>query len=295
MNEDDEPASPEETLFLTPGTVLRDRYRVEELVGEGGMATVFRAWDLELSESVALKVFLSVVANASLLRRFRREMKINRRLNHPNIVRTHEFGTWRGARYITMELLQGQELWEYVRDHRPGPLQLLELLMQVCDGLGHAHEAGIVHRDLKPSNLFVTDGGRRLKLMDFGIAKATDSSQISVTGVRVGTPRYMSPEQIQTGGTIGVAADLYGVGAVMYETFAGRPVFEDSDLLPLLLNHLTEEPLPPSAHVPGLAPEIDVICLKLLQKDPADRYQSCAELRQALEHAHEMVRRRLGG
>jgi len=274
-------ANDADSLFIKPGTVMRDRYRIEAAIGAGGMATVFEAWDLELDEPVALKVFLSVVANQTLLRRFRREMKIHRRLRHPNIVRTHEFGIWRGARYISMELLKGQELWEYVGDKSPSLAEIVRLLIQACDGLGYAHAQGIVHRDIKPSNLFVTheDG---LKLMDFGIARALDSSRISFTGVRLGTPRYMSPEQIQAGGNVGPAADLYSLGAVMFEVLTGQPVFGDEELLPLLLNHLTQPPPIPSSLQDDIPPELDAICLKLLEKEPGDRYGSCEEVRYEL-------------
>ncbi len=270
-----------DSLFIKPGTILRDRYRIGEAIGAGGMATVFEAWDLELDEPAALKVFLSVVANQTLLRRFRREMKIHRRLRHPCIVRTHEFGIWRGARYISMELLRGQELWEYVGDHSPSLADIVRLLIQACDGLGYAHSQGVVHRDIKPSNLFVCDDGT-LKLMDFGIARALDSSRISFTGVRLGTPRYMSPEQIQAGSQVGPATDLYALGAVMFEILTGQPVFPEEELLPLLLNHLTQPPPVPSSIQDDIPPELDAICLKLLEKEPQDRYASCEEVRAEL-------------
>lgn len=278
--------------YFGPGTLIRERYVIEQEIGVGGMATVYRALDKELNERVALKMFRVVVADPVRLRRFRREMKINRRLRHPNVVETYEYGTWGGARFITMELLHGMELWEHLRQNRLDIGERIRLLMQICDGLGYAHDEGIVHRDIKPSNLFVCDEGRKVKVMDFGIAKAIDSSEISITGVRVGTPRYMSPEQIQGSGTIGPAADLYSFGAVMYESMTGRAPFEDQELLPLLLNHLSEEPVPPSKVNPALPPEIDEICMRLLAKNPRERFVDCGAVKSALLRAYVMSERR---
>ena len=275
------------------GSLVADRYRIEALIGQGGMGTVYEAVDMELDETVALKVFQQVVQNKPGLERFRREMKLSRKLIHPNIVRIYEFGTWRGARYITMELLSGKDLEEYT-ESRGGTLesaQALSLLMQACDGLTAAHKQGVVHRDIKPQNLFVVDGGKRLKIMDFGIAKVSNSTSISITGVRVGTPRYMSPEQIQGGGTVGPAADLYALGGVMYELFTGSPVFEEEELVPLLLNHMTEEPVPPSVRNPEVSAEVEHIILRLLQKNPEDRYRDASELKRELLSAYVQAER----
>ncbi len=273
--------------LIKKGVVISDRFVVESKLGVGGMATVYRVFDRELQEDVALKLFRVVVDDQVRLRRFRREMKIHRRLVHPNIVRTYDFGTWRGARYITMELLEGEDLSSFCRS-QSGIVDFavaLQLMMQACDGLNHAHEEGIIHRDVKPANLFVMAGGRRLKVMDFGVAKAVDSSSISITGVRVGTPRYMSPEQIQGNAEITLAADLYSLGAVMYEVFTGSPVFEDEDLMPLLLNHLSEEPIPPRDVDPRIPREVEEIILRLLAKNPRERYPDAQGVKSALLRA----------
>ena len=278
---------------ITEGSTVADRYRIDSFVGQGGMGTVYQATDMELEEIVAIKVFQQVVQNSKGLERFRREMKLSRKLIHPNVVRIYEFGTWRGARYITMELLDGLDLEEYAAA-KGGVLptsQALSLMMQCCDGLVAAHKQGVVHRDIKPQNLFVVEGGKRLKIMDFGIAKVTDSTSISVTGVRVGTPRYMSPEQIQGGGEVGPAADLYALGGVMYELFTGSPVFEGEELVPLLLNHMTEEPIPPSERNPSVSADIEHIILRLLQKTPEDRYRDAADLKRQLLSAYVQAER----
>jgi eukaryotic-like serine/threonine-protein kinase len=280
---------------LIEGVTIANRYQIEGEIGSGGMATVYSATDLELEETVALKVFQQVVQNRAGLDRFRREMKLSRKLVHPNIVRIYEFGTWRGARFITMELLRGADLEGWM-EQWDGPCpheDSLRLLMQACDGLGAAHAANIVHRDVKPQNLFVVDEGRKLKVMDFGIAKVNDSAaNISVTGVRVGTPRYMSPEQIQGDGEVGPAADLYALGGVAYEMFTGTPVFQEEELVPLLLSHMTEEPEPPRSRNATVPPDVEAIINRLLKKKPEDRYADCAELKKALLQAYVASQRR---
>ena len=274
---------------IVTGTVIANRYRIEGHVGSGGMAHVYSATDLELEEVVAIKVFQQVVQNRAGLDRFRREMKLSRKLVHPNIVRIYEFGTWRGARFITMELLRGDDLENYLLKQETGRLdtaEALRLMIQACDGLGAAHEAGVIHRDVKPQNLFVIENGTRLKIMDFGIAKVNNSAaSISVTGVRVGTPRYMSPEQIQGDAEVTATSDLYALGGVMYELFTGTPVFQEEDLVPLLLSHMTEAPQPPSERYPSIPKDAEQIILRLLSKAPADRYESCAELKKVLLQA----------
>jgi len=285
---DDELEMAERSALVGPGTLIGDRYEVQSLIGAGGMASVYKAYDRELQEEVALKMFRVVVDDPVRLRRFRREMKLHRRLVHPNIVQTFEFGTWNGARYITMELLEGEEFHDFIQENKHlEPGRKLNLMMQVCDGLGEAHKQSIVHRDIKPANLFVVDGGKRIKVMDFGIAKAVDSSTISITGVRVGTPRYMSPEQIQgNNDEIGVGSDLYSLGAVMYELFTGRAVFTDDDLMPLLLNHLSERPEPPSQVNPAVPRVVEDIIMRLLEKDPKERYPDATTVKSALLRAY---------
>jgi len=268
---------------VAPGSLIDGRYRVEEEIGAGGMARVFRATDSELGEEVALKLFLQLAREGSGLDRFRREMKLSRKLVHPNIVRVLEYGVWTGARYLTMELLRGADLEGFMAskpDKRVPLDEGLQLMMQACDGLAAAHAVGVIHRDIKPGNLFVIDAGSRLKLMDFGIAKVIGSSSLSITGVRVGTPRYMSPEQIEGGkAPVGPPADLYALGGVMYEMFAGSPPFLDTELMPLLLNQMAELPDPPSARNSTIPSSVDELIMKLLAKDPADRICDARELR----------------
>ncbi len=270
---------------LKPGSVIAGRYRIEAPIGSGGMATVYRATDIELEETVALKLFRSAGQTEDGLARFRREMKLSRRLNHPNIVHIYEFGTWHGLHFITMELLEGQDLADLAEKRprgRVAPHDVVRLMIQACEGLGFAHSEGVVHRDVKPQNFFVqTDGV--LKVMDFGIAKAQSSATISVTGVRLGTPRYMSPEQIEGGKDVGPSADLYSLGVVMYELLTGLPPFTGDTLVRLLLAHISEMPTPPRELVETLPLPVEKVVLRLLAKSPEHRYADCDECRAALE------------
>jgi len=270
---------------LKPGAVIAGRYRIEEPIGTGGMATVYRATDTELEETVALKLFRSAGQSEDGLARFRREMKLSRRLNHPNIVHIYEFGTWHGLHFITMELLEGLDLADLAERKPRGRVphdEVVRLMIQACEGLAFAHAEGVVHRDVKPQNFFVQDDGV-LKVMDFGIAKAQSSATISVTGVRLGTPRYMSPEQIEGGKHVGPSADLYGLGVVMYELITGIPPFSGETLVKLLLAHISEPPKPPRELVSDLPMDVEKVVLRLLAKSPEHRYADCAETKAALE------------
>ena len=277
---DPTPAPADAFQTAGPGSMVDGRYRLEELIGTGGMAQVYRAIDTELGEAVALKLFVQLTGGSGL-DRFRREMKLSRKLISPHIVRVFEYGIWKGTRYLTMELLEGHDVEGLLQSQESGRLEIsetLQLMMQACDGLATAHDAGIIHRDIKPQNLFVA-AGRRLKVMGFGIAKVLGATSLSLTGVRIGTPRYMSPEQIESGHTVGPPADLYALGGVMYEAITGTPPFQDDDLMPLLLNQMAEVPEPPRYRHPAVPPEVEDIVMKLLRKDPAERHGSARELR----------------
>lgn len=261
---------------LAPGFILNTRYRIEARIGQGGMATVFRAYDLELDELIAIKVFGLAVDDPQLVQRFKQEVSLSRQLTHPNIVRLHDLGLWSGRRFITMELLEGQSLTDWMRASVPFPAGL-RVMIQACTALGVAHTAGVVHRDVKPDNFFVTRGGI-VKLMDFGIAKRRTEPTKTAAGFTAGTPAYIAPEQISdfTGATH--LADLYAVGAMMYELFTGRLPFEQQDLMPLLMAHMKEVPRNPAEHRADLPTELSALILQLMEKDPAARPQSAEEV-----------------
>lgn len=265
--------------FVEGGTIA-GRYRIEERIGQGGMAMVFRAFDIELEERVALKVFNVAQTSEVLLARFRQELKLSRQLLHPNLIRLYDIGVHAGHRYISMELLVGKSLKERMAQ----PIEFktaLGYLLQACHGLQAAHDAGVVHRDVKPDNFFVTDDGV-LKVMDFGIAKQYAAPGVTVAGSIAGTPLYMSPEQIGSFSEVTHLTDLYALGVCAYEMFTGTTPFFHADLVPLLMMHVNDKPPPPRSRNPSLPPELDKVILKLLAKDPRQRYPSCRELGQAL-------------
>jgi len=289
--------SKSEELGLGPvstGDIIARRYRVESLLGEGGMAVVYRVTDLELEEEAALKLFTRRAEDERAVARFKQEMRIARRLSHPNIVRTYEFGTWRNVYFITMEMLQGKDL-EHLLEERGGTLPIglaVRLFRQALDGLGAAHAQGIVHRDVKPANMFVVAGARDLKLMDFGIAKAADAtSGHTATGSVVGTPAFIPPERLRGKTEFGAAGDLYAMGVVMYRTFAGVLPFVGTDVASLFMQVLEKTPAPPSALNPDLSRSLDGVVMKLMAKDPRDRYADCAEARAALQAAWDDLKR----
>ena len=264
---------------FSPGAVVAERYLDEAEIGRGGMATVYRAKDLELSEEVALKVFRPVPHDEDGLSRFRQELKVSRRLTHPNITRVYDMGVHQGMRYISMELLVGHSIEEL--NGSPWALRRgLDCLIQVCQGLGAAHAEGVIHRDIKAGNLFLTREGLA-KIMDFGIARHRSAHGLTQVGMIVGTPEYISPEQIR-GEVARETSDLYALGVVAYEMFTGRKPFVHDELVPLLQMHLTAPPDPPSQHKLGLPAGLEAAILTLLRKDPQDRFPNARALEEAL-------------
>lgn len=278
-----------------PGMVLADRYRIDRLLGVGSTARVFEAMDLELDEAVALKLFVHAVgSDDEAVRRFRREIKLSRDLIHPNVVHIFEFGVRQGLRFITMEMLEGEDLKDYV-ERRGGvlkPPEATRLMLQATAGLKAAHEIGVIHRDIKPTNLFILQDGAHLKVMDFGLAKVNTEQTISNVGSRVGTPRYMSPEQMR-GKKVGPAADLYSLGVVFYEILTGkRTVNVEGGLVSVLMSSLGEMPPPPIEHNRKIPRDLNDLVMKLLAKDPAHRYANAERLRRALMASSALKSRR---
>ncbi|HYS10217.1 MAG TPA: protein kinase [Myxococcales bacterium] len=273
------PAAPEPQKFEVGATVAA-RYRLEAKIGQGGMAAVFRAFDLELEEDVALKVFDVAQTSDVLVARFKQELKLSRQLIHPNIIRLYDIGAHNGHRYISMELLVGKSL----KDRMKQPIEFrtaLGFLIQACHGLQAAHDAAVIHRDVKPDNFFVTDDGV-LKVMDFGIAKQYETPGVTVAGSIAGTPLYMSPEQIGNFSAVTPLTDIYALGVCAYEMFSGQVPFFHAELVPLLMMHVNTPPRPPREHNPHVPPRLEAAILKLLAKDPKARYQSCRELAEEL-------------
>jgi len=251
-----------------------------EEIGRGGMAIVFRALDRELGQEIALKIMPHGDMVGTLRDRFRQELALARDLTHKNVVRVYDIGSHAGHRFISMELLRGHGLDELLE--KPIPINLgLLYIMQACAGLRAAHEKGIVHRDIKPGNMFVTDSGV-LKLMDFGVARPTRSAGLTESGDLIGTPEYMSPEQIDDAAAVTAVSDLYSLGVVMYRVFAGTAPFKGEKLVGLFRAHLEQIPAPPSQHNPLIAASLEAVILKLLEKEPAKRFQTATDVGRAL-------------
>lgn len=268
------------------GIIVAGRYKIEDMLGRGGMAAVYRAKDLELDETIAIKLFSRGTDDATLLSRFKQELTLARQISHPNVIRLYDIGTHGSTRFITMELLAGADLATRIEQGRE-LLRDLGYLVQACRGLGCVHERGVVHRDLKPENLFVTDDGV-VKLMDFGIAKrrnADDEPKGNLTraGFTAGTPAYMAPEQINDFRSVTHLSDLYSLGVIAYHLFTGVLPFDSDNSMAMLMKHLHEPPRPPSEHEPTIPDELEFLILQLLEKDPARRIQSCAELARDLD------------
>ena len=261
------------------GSLIADRYRIEAEIGRGGMAVVYQAQDLELAESVALKVFRPTPQDEEGINRFRQELRVSRRLIHPNITRLYDIGVHGAQRYISMELLVGKSLERLVGTRWPAR-RGIDVLIQVCEGLAAAHAQGVIHRDVKPGNLFLTREGIA-KIMDFGIARERAAPGVTQAGMIIGTPEYLSPEQI-SGAEAGDTSDLYALGIVAYEMFTGRKPFVHDDLVPLLQMHLATPPEPPRRHAPQLPAALEAVILKLLEKDPAARYPDARATADAL-------------
>jgi serine/threonine-protein kinase len=258
-------------LPLELGTVVSGRYRLDAMLGRGGMAVVYRAHDLELKEDIALKAFVAGEGDLEAEERFRREVFLSRRFAHPNLIRIHDLGVGSSARYFTMELLRGTDLRRRLQSSSPAPFaSVLDVLIQTCAGLAAIHAAGVVHRDLKPENVFITDDGM-VKLMDFGIAKLVPAPGLTIGITLGGTPLYMAPEQISNFGAVTSSSDLYSLGVIAYEMLTGDVPFRHPELMTLLMLQMYEEPVLPRTRRPEIPEALEQLTLSLLEKDPQSR------------------------
>lgn len=265
---------------LPIGTVIDARYELIREVGRGGMAAVYEAQDRELDERVAMKFFFGG-DDAELLQRFKQELSLSRKLAHPNIIKVFDIGTYRGSKFISMELLSGKSLTFHIKRNLTRDI-LINLLVQICAGLHAAHEAGVVHRDVKPDNLFVTDKGV-IKVMDFGIAKQQAKPGLTRAGYMAGTPHYMAPEQIFSFGSVDRRADIYSLGILAYEMFCGQLPFQGDDMMQLLQMHVKDIPKRPRELVADLPEALDALIMKCLEKKVEDRFDNCRTLAGALQ------------
>jgi beta-lactam-binding protein with PASTA domain/tRNA A-37 threonylcarbamoyl transferase component Bud32 len=256
-------------------TVFDGRYRILRKLGSGGMANVYLAEDEELGRRVAIKILNDRYANDELfIERFRREAKSAAGLSHPNIVSIYDRGQAEGTYYIAMEVIEGRSLKELILTRGPLPIaQAIAYTLEILDALRFAHRHGIIHRDVKPHNILI--GGERLKVTDFGIARA-GASQMTEAGSIMGTAQYLSPEQAR-GAPVTASSDLYSVGIVLYEMLTGKVPFSGDSAIEIAMKHLNELPRPPSKIRPEVPAELDHVVLRALAKAPEDRYQTAEE------------------
>lgn len=264
---------------FTPGVVLAERYRIIGLLGRGGMGEVYRADDLKLGQPVALKFLPErFAAEKERLERFYAEVRIARQVSHPNVCRVYDVGEIDGQHYLSMEYVDGEDLASLLkRIGRLPPDKALEISRELCAGLAAAHDRGVLHRDLKPSNVMV-DGRGRARITDFGLAVAVSDAQ---EGEVSGTPAYMAPEQLAGRGA-SVRSDVYALGLVLYELSTGRKAFDGASLDDLRRKHTEETPTAPSSVTPGFDPAIERVILRCLEKNPAQRPASVAQVAAAL-------------
>ena len=264
--------------------ILNNRYRLLAQVASGGMAVVYKAHDLILNRVVAVKILRENFADDSGFRaRFQSEAQAAANLAHPNIVTVYDYGQDGTRSYIVMEFVEGRDLKSVIRAEAPLPMdRAIDLMAQACAALGYAHRAGLVHCDVKPQNLIVTPDGR-LKVTDFGIARAGDSG-MTEAGSILGTAQYLAPEQAQ-GQPVDMRSDLYSVGIVLYEMLTGTVPFKGDSAVTVALKHVNEIAPEPSQLVPGMPYALNQIVLKAMAKAPADRYQSAAQFSRDLRSA----------
>ena len=270
---------PDEAVRFPAGIVLAHRYRIVGPLGKGGMGEVYRADDLKLRQGVALKFLpASLAADPVRLSRLHDEVRMARRVTHPNVCRVHDIVESGGLQFISMEYVEGEDLVSLVRRiGRLAPHKALEIARQICAGLGAAHERGILHRDLKPANVMLDEQGE-VRLTDFGLAVAAADDH---SGEVAGTPAYMAPEQA-SGRGVSVRSEVYALGLLLYELFCGRRPFEASSVEELLRHHRETPPPRPSELAPDVDPRVESAILRCLEKDPERRPGSALEVATAL-------------
>ncbi len=273
----------EQSTPISP--MLNNRYQLLHTLGTGGMAVVYRAYDRMLERPVAIKILRQDFSGDEAFReRFRQEARAAANLSHPNIVTVHDFGFDAGRPFIVMEYVPGTDLKTMIKTRgKFGPEEAINLMVQACEGIGYAHRAGLVHCDVKPHNMLVSPDGR-LKVTDFGIARALASILPDEQSEVVwGSPQYFAPEQA-AGQAPSPASDVYSLGVILYEMLAGQLPFVSNDPEELARMHREARPVPPRRYNPQISPELEQIVMKVLAKEPAQRYRSADQLGRVLRN-----------
>jgi serine/threonine protein kinase len=267
------------------GKILGGRYEIKEKLGSGGMAVVYKARCTWLDRIVTVKVLRDELVNdEEFVRRFRQEAQAVARLSHPNIVSVYDVGQEDGTYYIVMEYIDGQTLKEMIKEKgKLSPEKAIDLTSQICSALEHAHENNIIHRDIKPHNILMTSRGK-VKVADFGIARAAAETTVTHPGKIMGSVHYLSPEQAR-GEVVGISSDLYSAGAVLYEMLTGRVPFEGESPISVALKHLQDPIIRPRELDPTIPEPVEQVILRALNKDPKKRFSSAREMLKALKAA----------
>lgn len=277
------PEMPVETLRmpvqeLTTGSTFVGRYQIIEELGRGGMGRVYKVLDTKIQEKVALKLIQpEVAADPETIERFSNELKLARKVRHENVCGMFDLGEWEGAHFITMEYVSGEDLKSFIRRSRHLTVETaVGIAKEICEGLAAAHKLGVVHRDLKPGNVMIDrDGSARI--MDFGIARSLKAKGVTAAGMMIGTPEYMSPEQVE-GKEVDQRSDIYSLGVILFEMLTGRVPFEGETPLGVAVKHKTEPPPDPRELEPQIPGGLSQLVLRCLEKDRAKRYQSAGEV-----------------
>jgi serine/threonine-protein kinase len=277
-----------DSASIHTGTDFGPRYHVESLLGSGGMGKVYKARDRELDRIVAIKVLRpDLMTDAMAMQRFKHELLLASSISHPNILRIHDLGEYQGVKFISMAYVDGGDLTQLMRREGRLPLErVLNIMRQLSAALAAAHAVNVVHRDLKPQNILL-GGNDHVYVSDFGIAKTLESDRTSVTrtGAVLGTPLYMSPEQVE-GKPVDHRSDIYTLGLIFYEMLTGILPFSGDSTFQLMYQRVHQQPKRPELVIPDLPPYLSRICLKCLEKEPARRYNSASEILVDLEFQH---------
>jgi protein kinase/serine/threonine-protein kinase len=263
---------------LTTGSTFAGRYQIIEELSQGGMGRVYKVFDTDIKEKIALKLLRPEIASdKDMLERFGNELKLARKISHRNVCRMFDLGKWEGTSYITMEFVPGEDLKRFIRKSgRIGAAKAVAIARHICDGLAEAHRLGVIHRDLKPQNIMVDEDGNA-RIMDFGIARALKGKGMTGAGVMIGTPEYMSPEQVE-GKEVDQRSDIYSLGIILYEMVTGRTPFEGDTPLSIAVKHKTDPPPDPGKINPQIPADLSRLILRCLEKDRDRRFPSAEEL-----------------